>query len=765
MSQANWTSRARWLGTALATVIVALGLTAPPAAAAGPPELTGATGIAGGRGHTCAVVGDGRVQCWGGNASGELGNGSTDRELSPVEVTGLAKVSAVTVGGDHTCALTLARTVYCWGANASGQLGDGTTTQRPAPVPVRGLVDVAAVAAGRNHTCAVKRDGTAHCWGANDRGQLGDATTTGRPLPAPVSGLTGVTDIEAADAFHTCALTADGSVYCWGWNQLGQLGDGKQNDPPDPNRANPTPTRVVGIAGATAVAVTGAANACALLAGGSVRCWGWNTFGQLGVGGTPSGSITDGTHSATPLTVLGLPPVTRISEASGTGQACAVTADDRLYCWGHNGLGQIGDGGNQHRSLPVQVLTGVRAVTGGADHTCALMAGTHSLRCWGHNNEGQLGDGTTANRPTPFPVLLASAVNRPTPAVVAGTGGAVAVGAGSGHTCAIVAGGAVKCWGANARGQLGTGSTGGPSTSPVTVAGLTGASAITAGLDHTCVIVAGGQVKCWGWNGFGQLGDGGYVTRPEPVTVSGVTGATAISAGSQHTCAVVAGAQTRCWGHNFVGSPVGVPGGSGGGPISQPVPVAVTGLTGATTVTVRRGHSCAVTAPDDQARCWGYGVNGQLGNGTPAAGPVPVPVSGGAGVSALAAGGDHGCLVAGGSVRCWGVNHFGQVGDGTTTTRMTPVPVGGLSGVTSVAAGSDHSCAVGTGGTVACWGWGAHGQLGNGSLIGSTTPVAVPGVSGAVSVSAGWRHSCAVLGTGGVTCWGGNESGQLGATA
>jgi alpha-tubulin suppressor-like RCC1 family protein len=728
-------SMAPWMtGTTVLVLLAAVVPARPPTGDAAPgAQLSGVVAVAAGRGHSCAVVAGGTVYCWGGNNHGQLGDGGTGRRLNPVRVEGLAGVSVVRVGGDHSCALA-GGAVYCWGANTAGQLGDGRTKDSAIPVRVAGLTAVTAIATGREHTCAATAAGALSCWGSNARGQLGDGTTTNRPAPVPVAGIGGVSDVAAGDAFHTCAL-AGGAAYCWGWDHLGQLGTGVQNDPFVADRHRTTPAKVVGLGAVTAVSVAGAANSCALSAG-AVYCWGWNTFGQLGDGGHPPGDITGHRHSATPVQVTSLTGVAVIASASGTGQMCAVLADGAPRCWGHNGLGQVGDGSNRHQPTPVTPagLGPVAAVTGGADHTCAITADDARLFCWRFNNEGQLGDGSTTSRTTPVPVRFADPVHSAKPLTVAGIARAVAVAAGGNHSCATVAGGTVWCWGDNGRAAR--------------VPGLSGVVAVTAGYDHTCALVTGGAVFCWGWNGYGQLGDGTYVDRTRPVRA--LSGAVAIAAGREHTCAALADSTVRCWGHNYTGGPLGVLSGSAGGAISEPLPVKVGTLTGAVGIAIHGGHTCALLDTGG-VRCWGWGFDGQLGNGKPGAGPDPVPVSGLTGATAVTAGVDHSCaIVAGAGVSCWGANAYAQLGDGTTTNRYIPVTVPETTGATAISAGADHTCATLLAGAVRCWGDNTYGQLGDGS------------VRGAIGVSAGWGHTCALLANRTVHCWGHDDLHQLG---
>jgi alpha-tubulin suppressor-like RCC1 family protein len=331
----------------------------------------------------------------------------------------------------------------------------------------------------------------------------------------------------SAGQYHTCALTTSGGVKCWGDNTFGQLGDATAS-----NRTSPVD--VSGLtSGVTAVA-SGQYHTCALTTSGGVKCWGDNSLGALG----------DGTNvnRPTPVDVSGLTSGV-VAIAAGYFHTCALTSAGGVKCWGYNVSGALGDGTTTRRSSPVDVTglsSGVTAISAGQYHTCALTNGG-GVKCWGYNVMGALGDGTNVNRLTPVDVSGL-------------TSGATAVSAGGYHTCALTTGGGVKCWGYNATGQLGDGSTTNRST-PVDVSGLTsGVIAVSAGFPHSCALTSAGGVKCWGYNGMGGVGDGTTTTRATPVDVSGLTsGAIAVSAGGYHTCALTTGGGVKCWGYNASG--------------------------------------------------------------------------------------------------------------------------------------------------------------------------------------------------------------------
>jgi len=349
--------------------------------------------------------------------------------------------------------------------------------------------------------------------------------------------------------------------------------------------------------------------------------------------------------------------------SAGPSHSCEVTTTGGVKCWGYNAHGELGDRTTSSSSVPVDVVglgSGVKAVSAGLGYTCAVKS-SGGVLCWGYNGHGELGDGTTKDSAIPVEVV--------------GLGsGATAVSAGWAHSCAVTSAGAVRCWGSNALGQLGDGTIA-ASKVPVGVVGLgSGALAVGVGQFHSCAVTAGGAVKCWGYNAEGELGSGTRTSSLVPVGVVGLgSGVLAVSAGRYHSCAVTTAGAVSCWGR-------GPNGQLGNGTLSDsPVPVKVVGLgSRAVVVSAGRSHSCAVTSAGG-VRCWG-GSGRALGAGAAAGSALPMEVAGlGSGAVAVAAGGSHSCArSSAGAVRCWGDNHNGGLGNGTATSSAIPVDVAGL---------------------------------------------------------------------------------------
>ncbi len=380
-------------------------------------------------------------------------------------------------------------------------------------------------------------------------------------------------------------------------------------------------------------------------------------------------------------------------------------------------------------TLALVPLTGIVKITAGYTHNCALTSDGR-VKCWGDNFRGMLGDDSTTTRLIPVDVLAGSGL----PAL----SGVSAIGAGATHTCALTTGGGVKCWGSNGFGQLGN-DTIIQSLTPVDVLEgpglppLSGVISLSVGSYTNCVVTSVGGAKCWGYNLGGAIGDGSTIDRHTPVDVLGLTsGVSAIATSGNHSCALTVGSGVLCWGTNTYGE-VGDAATVG---FTRLTPIAVPSLaSGVSALEMGIQHSCALTTSGG-ALCWGNKFYSQLGGASGNNPVVPGDVLSAPsmppllGISAISAGQDHTCAVASGGAKCWGYNFYGQVGDNTVTPfiRATPVDVFGLTaGISAISAGQSHSCALTTGGGVKCWGRNNIGQLGDnlGSGSKSILPVDV----------------------------------------
>jgi alpha-tubulin suppressor-like RCC1 family protein len=339
-----------------------------------------------------------------------------------------------------------------------------------------------------------------------------------------------------AGALHSCARYDDGTAKCWGSNDSGQLGN------PSPTTWAPVPVNLDRIAHL----VAGGQHTCAIRTDTTLWCWGRNTSGELGRGDNV-GTVNP---NPTPAPVMKGPnPLDGVIDVStGDTSTCAVVDTGRVYCFGLNFFGQLGTSTNlgtfNPNSSPILVagITAVEAVAGFADHTCALRS-NDAVSCWGDNLYGQIGSGDTTSSWSPIGVNSL---------------GIEEVAVGSLHTCAATTNARARCWGNNLKGQLGTAVNDGthnPTTSPVEVPGLVDVGDITSGREHTCTRTTAGRVKCWGFNGFGQLGRViiGSDHSSAPTLVDGLSDVVSVEAGSDHVCALTSSGVASCWGDNVAG--------------------------------------------------------------------------------------------------------------------------------------------------------------------------------------------------------------------
>ena len=633
--------------------------------------------------HSCVIINDGNVSCWGANNRGQVGSSpsqllSTGPQYSTfVDMSSFGPVKALGLGGDHSCAIVVNGSVACWGNNSVGQLGRGYTNaydDTPWYVQPFGQNRKAiAIDAGGNSTCALLDDGAVSCWGAGGYGQLGNNSTANRNTPQDVASFPGNNDAIsiAVGSSHACVLLTDQNMSCWGNNVFSQLGDATANNSTTPVLVQP----MNGTAKPVALTLNNL-HTCALLDDGNAACWGIGSYGALGIG-LP--------ESSSPLEVAVVPSSIADIDA-GVWHTCAVLNNGSVACWGENSELQVGSSSPTAEPTatfiqgygPSHPAAVVRA---GAYHTCAVDT-TGDIRCWGEGADGKLGNGGTSNSHLPVNVSLPTGAK------------AVDVAVGAYHTCALLTNGSVMCWGDGSYGQLGAGWGVSSSTTPVYTSTLGSSArsgvAIVSGAFHTCVILDDGSVVCWGWNGYGALGTGSFTNMLVPTYVQSLSSgssrnATSIDAGYGHTCALT-NAGLFCWGWAEAGQL-----GDGQTLYNRATPQAVgtfgTGVS-ATNITAGYYHTCA-SLSNGNLSCWGGKDFGALGPTASSSTSSPGPqfnLSSNGSVERLSTMNGHTCaLTSNNESWCWGLNNAGQLGDGTSIDRAVPTLVAGQPGNRDIA--------------------------------------------------------------------------------
>jgi alpha-tubulin suppressor-like RCC1 family protein len=720
-----------------------------------------ATQIVGGAEHTCALMADGKVICWGDNSYGQLGRsdnnetvGGTNTDLATETYTyvnlGTGKTATkIAAGAYHTCALLQDGNVKCWGRNNYGQLGQEDNVHRGTSAATMGdnLLNISFgvgqtvvdLASGANHNCAVLQGGQLKCWGRNIFGQLGIGSTAdmgdntgemGTGL-APVSAHSGATVLSVgAGVDHTCAIitiptSADPVVKCWGRNDYGQLGigDALQRGTSPSQMGDALPIVQLGLSGVPKKLALGRVHSCVLLATGSVKCWGSNQYGQLGLSASTSSHRGDGADEMgnnLPTLVLGN-SVLATDISSGEDHSCVIIDINKIRCWGRNDYGQLGhnhsasniaswgQNANTMASLPDSWGNNYSYYEGLAldkNYSCGVSRSQNEVICWGHQAQSSL------KYPTKYHDFSAK-------------GGVKQLEAGNGFICVLAKNdNNVYCWGNDAWHTARPGQTTFTYTVPnLSSPHLSGYKQIAAGENFLCGITSDDAVKCFGWNIAGILGETG------PGTYVGPASAVSLAIPSGTPSSIYAGA----------------------------------------------GHACVIN-DSGALSCWGANNFGQVGDNTTTAKTAPTTIAIGGAALAVSLGRHHSCaVITGGAVQCWGDNQYGQVGnDSVTTSFTTPqtIALGGAGNAKTLSLGEDSSCAVMTDDKFRCWGRNSKGEL----AIGSTTNARLPqptllGEDFRIFIAKGAKrgqHRCAIGWENArqvpfqLKCWGDNSAGQLG---
>lgn len=672
-------------------------------------NLTNIVAISAGFYHAMALRADGTVWAWGYNAYGQLGQGGTDstnRNL-PVQVGGLSSVSSVVCGGYTSYAITRpSSTLYGWGYNASGQVGNNAAgTNAFSPVSILGSVRKAI--GGGLHALAIRLDGTLYGWGDNSYGQVGNNSFSNQPSPVAVTGVTDKYIDVAAGCWHSIALRTNGSVYTWGSDAKGQLGNGATGSVSQPTANGNAAWRVS----------AGYEHSLIYWFYGQTYYAGDVSYGQSLSGGSTVNNTFNyiGSHYTRPQAVV-----------SGQGQHVAlVKANGTILTWGFNSDGQLGNGTtsfgitNTEQSInPRWTLDRFIQVVAGDQHSAALRA-DGTVWTWGADYDGQLGND-------------ASAVSSPVPVQITSLSDVIELAAGANHTLSLNASGFVSGWGYDYYGQLGDNDSSDSSKFvPVGLASAPfGIRTIGAGGYHSYVVTYSGcSVYGFGYNGNGALALGNYTSPIRTPTLTGLSDVLEIDGGALNTVALLVNGQMRTSGYGYYGqlginssstfNTVQVPWTSSGS--SSPMDSIVSVNAGGYHVTANRSSGAT--------RSWGYNYSGQVGNNVALPGAAVLAPLGSGTAGKMASAGPFGnfslVLFANGTVNAVGEDVNGQLGnDGSLVSSSNWVGVSGLSNICAIAAGTYHGLALQADGTLFAWGYNSNGVLGTGGS-GDTQPTPI----------------------------------------
>jgi alpha-tubulin suppressor-like RCC1 family protein len=676
---------------------------------------------------------------WGKNNYGQLGDGTSIGRSSPVQIGALTNWKEISAGAGHTAAIKTDGTLWAWGGNSDGQLGDGTSStanNKSSPIQIGALTTWSQVAAGSNHTTAIKTDGTLWAWGRNNGGQLGDGTSINKSLPAQIGAMANWKQASSGYG-HITAIKTDGTLWAWGANSFGKLGDGTV-------AGKNSPIQIGALTNWSQVAA-GSNHTTAIKTDGTLWAWGRNNGGQLG-----DETVLE-VHKSSPVQIGALTNWKQV--AAGDSHTAAIKTNGTLWAWGQNNLGQFGNGTLASTSSPIQIgaLTNWNQVAAGNYYTIAIKT-DRTLWAWGQNTSGELGDGTKTQRNSS--IQIGSLTNWKQ----------VSVGPNifSGSLALKIPAEPIK---------------------PLTLwrFGLeqVGVSQVSAGNFHTTAIKTDGTLWAWGSNSFGQLGvsanAGINAANPSPIQVGALTNWSQVSAGTFHTTAIKTDGTLWAWGRNN-GGQLGVSTNVGINAANSS-PIQIGALTNWKQASAGYSHTSSIKT-DGTLWAWGKNNYGQLGVsanvGTNAANPSPIQVGALTNWSKTSIGFGHTTAIkTDGTLWAWGNNNLGQLGVstnvGTNTANPSPIQIGALTNWSQVSAGASHTTAIKTNGTLWSWGLNNYGQLGVSANVGTNavnpSPVQVGALTNWSETSIGYDHTTAIKTDGTLWAWGNNNLGQLGFSA
>jgi alpha-tubulin suppressor-like RCC1 family protein len=614
----------------------------------------------------------------------------------------------VATGGGHNLVVKADGSLWAWGRNDYGQLGNGEKGNGEFGdyhfTPVKIMDDVVQIAAGYSHTLAVKTDGSLWAWGYNSNGQIGNGKADFLAYASPVKIMDEVVQV-AASARSSFAIKTDGSLWAWGENYYAQIGDGTEENKPSPIKIMDGVTQVT----------AGYSHTLAIKTDGSLWAWGDNSSGELG-----NGESSSGKKQSTPIKIMD--DVAQV--AAGSSHTLAIKTDGSLWAWGSNSYGELGDGTTSPKTTPTKILDNISQVSAGSNHSIAISS-DNILYSWGINDYlGILVDGTS--NATLLPISIYNEV--------------LEVDASRNNTIFLTSDGSVFAFGDNSNGQLGYENS--DFNVPVKIP-IDDVITIAAGGNTSFAITSLNRLYGWGADNKCEIGDEDCKSKTRPVMVDGLFTQIAIGSG-QNSVALKNDKTLWEWGVNCSDHKE-----------RRTVPT----QTQTDYIQISAGYRRIFGIKEDNS-LWAWGNNnyGALGTGNTDDQKEPIKIM--EDVAQVNAGYLHTlALKTDGSLWAWGYNAYGQLGDGTKDNKYSPVKI--MESVTQVAAGLFHTLVLKSDGSLWAWGQNLYSQLGDGTEIDKITPVKI--IDGRVAqIAAGDTHSLAIMTDGSLYAWGENDYGQLG---
>src|SRR3989339_594405 len=756
--------------------------------------------------HTCGIrTSDSRVLCWGRGISGRLGDGITsDHSVGNPTLTQDSSASRdLNLGFSHNCVIRKSDSrILCWGYGFLGQLGNGGTADKSVPTLTTDVSAYTILTTGAQHSCGVRtNDSRVLCWGEGSDGQLGDGSIIVHKILSPNL----IIDSSGYSTDETCGFSCisnscgDGVI----------IGGEECDDNNIVNGDGCSSTCIIeinpcfGDCGYFKLS-SGIYHSCAIRNNDSrVLCWGSGTNGQLGNGDL----LRKGDPTLTADTSEYL------SVSAGIYHSCGIRANDsRVLCWGNNNYGQLGNGtiGGQKTTPTLTVDTSAyKSVSAGNSYTCGIRANDSRVLCWGSEESGRLGNNRSGFGSVPNPILTMDDSKY------------LQVSTGYYHTCGIREDGRVLCWGRSLFGQLGDGISidhrvyipnltsdtsqyvfsvdfcnlvcvscgngikesseqcddnnlvNGDGCSSICIIEVFNFSStscddlkISTGWSHTCGIRKNdSRVLCWGKGNYGQLGDGSTAVHNNlnPNITKDTSAYLSVSAGGYQTCGIrTSDRRVLCWGYGKYGA-------LGDGDIdghNVANPTLINDTSAYKSISAGDYYTCGIRKNDSRVLCWGFGGNGELGDGQTLVVQLNPNVTTDTSEYKSISANSPSCGIRKNDSRvlCWGFGGDGQLGDGGTENNLIPTLTTDTSAYKKIATGDYHSCGIRANDSrVLCWGDGGDGELGNGGFTNLNKPTLTSDISAYIQISAGSYYSCGTrLNDTRILCWGLNDDGQLG---